>query len=194
VVVLPLVACRPSGTSFCAKGFTMTDSRGQGSRGIRASELPGQSERIEVMKVGDSMDLAGYRLVFKGVAPERGANYQALVGVFEVTRGGSPVNVLTPGRRLYDKPRQSTSEAGIHAAWHGDLYVILGDPQAGDTAYSVRVYFNPLVRLIWIGAVVMFLGGGLSLTDRRLRIGAPQRARSRRGPELSPAFCRTFST
>jgi cytochrome c-type biogenesis protein CcmF len=146
-----------------------------------------QSERIEVMKVGDSMDLAGYRLVFKGVAPERGANYQALVGVFEVTRGGSPVNVLTPGRRLYDKPRQSTSEAGIHAAWHGDLYVILGDPQAGDTAYSVRVYFNPLVRLIWIGAVVMFLGGGLSLTDRRLRIGAPQRARSRRGPELSPA-------
>ena len=60
-------------------------------------------------------------------------------------------------------------------AWRGDLYVVLGD-QLKDGAYSVRVYFNPLVRLIWLGAVIMFVGGGISLSDRRLRVGAPKRA------------------
>ncbi|RME67792.1 MAG: DUF2141 domain-containing protein, partial [Alphaproteobacteria bacterium] len=59
-----------------------------------------------------------------------------------------------------------------HASWAGDLYVVLGDPLENG-AFSVRIYFNPLVRLIWIGAVIMFAGGGLSLSDRRLRVGAP---------------------
>jgi cytochrome c-type biogenesis protein CcmF len=48
-----------------------------------------------------------------------------------------------------------------------------------DGAYSVRIYFNPLVRLIWLGAVVMFIGGAVSLSDRRLRVGAPKRATGR---------------
>ena len=60
-----------------------------------------------------------------------------------------------------------------------DLYVVLGD-EAKEGAFAFRVYFNPLVRLIWIGALVMSLGGLLSLSDRRLRVGAPQPARSRR--------------
>ena len=72
--------------------------------------------------------------------------------------------------------KSATTEAGIHASWRGDLYVVLGD-QLKDGAYSVRVYFNPMVRLIWLGALVMFLGGGLSLSDRRLRVGAPKQAR-----------------
>jgi cytochrome c-type biogenesis protein CcmF len=54
---------------------------------------------------------------------------------------------------------------------------VLGD-QLKDGAYSVRLYFNPLVRLIWLGAVVIFIAGGLSLSDRRLRVGAPKRARA----------------
>ena len=67
-------------------------------------------------------------------------------------------------------------------SWRGDLYVVLGDPLK-DGAYSVRLYFNPLVRLIWLGAVAMFIGGGLSLSDRRLRISAPKRAKATRpGP------------
>ena len=56
--------------------------------------------------------------------------------------------------------------------------MVLGDPLK-DGAYSVRVYFNPMVRLIWIGALIMFLGGGVSLSDRRLRVGAPKRAKAR---------------
>jgi len=142
-----------------------------------------QSERILVMKPGDQVEIAGYSLTFKGAAPQRGPNYREEVGVFEVERGGSAVTTLTPSKRIYDAPPQPTSEAGIHVSWRGDLYAVLGDQQATvPGGYAVRVYFNPLVRFIWIGALVMFLGGLLSLSDRRLRIGVPQRARLRARP------------
>jgi len=59
-----------------------------------------------------------------------------------------------------------------------DLYAVLGDEQAGG-GHSIRLYFNPLVRFIWLGALIMFTGGAVSLSDRRLRVGAPIRARSR---------------
>ena len=67
-----------------------------------------------------------------------------------------------------------------------DLYIVLGDALA-DGAFVVRAYFHPLVRLIWLGAVVMALGGVLSLLDRRLRVGAPRRSARRTAPAPSPA-------
>jgi cytochrome c-type biogenesis protein CcmF len=136
------------------------------------------SEDVRVMKPGESAEIAGYTLVFKGSAPQNGPNYRETVGVLEVSRGGRPLTVLNPSKRLYTAPRQATSEAGIHVSWGGDLYAVLGDEQPGG-AFSVRLYFNPLVRFIWLGAVVMFIGGALSLSDRRLRVGAPQGARRR---------------
>ena len=93
--------------------------------------------------------------------------------------------MLDPSKREFTVERSVTTEAGIHASWRGDLYVVLGD-QLKDGAYSVRLYFNPLVRFIWLGAVVMFIGGGLSLSDRRLRVGAPKRARTL-GQDLAAA-------
>ena len=102
-----------------------------------------------------------------------------------VARGGHPVVDLAPSKRQYTAPPQATSEAGIHVALLGDLYVVLGN-EASDGAFAVRLYFNPLVRLIWIGAIIMFIGGALSLSDRRLRVGAPRRAR-RRDPVAMPA-------
>jgi len=95
----------------------------------------------------------------------------------QVMRGGEEVTTLEPSKREFTVERSSTTEAGIHAGWRGDLYAVLGD-QLKDSAYSVRLYFNPLVRFIWLGAVVMFIGGALSLSDRRLRIGAPKRAKA----------------
>ena len=129
------------------------------------------------MAAGDSTEIGGYVLTFRGVVPAQGPNYQEQVGLFAVTRSGAPVTELTPAKRLYDAPRQPTTEAAIHVAFMGDLYVVLGDELKGGS-WVVRLYFNPLVRLIWIGAVLMALGGALSLSDRRLRIGAPHRARA----------------
>ena len=135
-----------------------------------------RTERIEALAPGGTVDIAGYQLTFQGVAPRQGPNYQERVGMFEVTRGGRKVTELTPSKRAFTVEKNATTEAGIHNSWRGDLYVVLGDELKGG-AYSVRVYFNPAVRLIWIGALVMFFGGGVSLSDRRLRVGAPRRAK-----------------
>ena len=135
-----------------------------------------REERILVMKPGEQATLAGYTLAFRGVAPARGPNYREALGVFDVSRGSAPVARLEPAKRIYDAPPQPTTEAGIHAAWRGDLYVVLGDEQTAG-GYTVRIFFNPLVRFIWMGALLMFAGGAVSLSDRRLRVGAPGRAR-----------------
>ncbi|MGI9384052.1 MAG: heme lyase CcmF/NrfE family subunit [Methyloligellaceae bacterium] len=144
-----------------------------------------QSETILAMKPGESVEIAGYRLTFGGVAPRQGPNYREQVGLFTVTRDGAEVTRLHPSKRQYVAPKQATSEAGIHASWAGDLYAVLGDALK-EGAFSVRVYFNPLVRFIWLGAVIMFVGGGISLSDRRLRVGAPKRAKAR-GPAPAAA-------
>ena len=136
-----------------------------------------RSETILALKPKETAEIAGYQLTFEGVAPRQGPNYRERVGLFKVARGGQEVTTLEPSKREFTVERSGTTEAGIHASWRGDLYVVLGD-QLKDGAYSVRLYFHPLVRLIWLGAVVMFIGGGLSLSDRRLRVGAPKRAKA----------------
>lgn len=147
-----------------------------------------QSETVIVMKPGDKTEIAGYELTFLGVAPSRGPNYQEQIGKIEVRRGGSDIITLHPSKRIYDAPPQPTSEAGIHASWRGDLYTVLGDPQIEDGGYALRLYFNPLVRFIWLGALLMFVAGGISLSDRRLRVGAPRRSKSRDLPAgIAPA-------
>lgn len=145
-----------------------------------------RSESIQVMKPGTTTEIAGYTLAFEGARPEKGPNFSEQVGDFVVTRSGAPVTRLAPAKRLYDAPPQPTTEAGIHASWRGDLYVVLGDQQP-DGAFAVRLYFHPMVRFIWIGTVIMFLGGLASLSDRRLRIGAPVRSRRPRLPGALPA-------
>jgi len=147
-----------------------------------------QHETIVAMKPGDKADIAGYTLEFDGVSPALGPNYREQVAVFTVTRNGVPVTILHPSKRVYVAPKQATSEAGIHASWAGDLYTVLGDELNAEggkdkiKSFSVRLYFNPLVRLIWIGTLIMFLGGFLSLTDRRLRVGTPKRSRTMPAP------------
>ncbi len=134
-----------------------------------------QEERILVMKPGDGVEVGGYTVAFKGASPGRGPNYREEIAKFDVTRGDAAIALLEPSKRVYDAPPQPTTESGIHASWRGDLYVVIGDDQGGG-AYAVRAYFNPLVRFIWLGALIMFIGGGVSLSDRRLRVGAPVKA------------------
>ena len=142
-----------------------------------------RQEHILVMKPGQSLAVGGYDLTFSGFETGRGPNYREDTADFDVKRGGMPVARLTPSKRLYDAPPQPTTESGIHASWQGDLYVVIGDSQADD-GFAVRAYFNPLVRFIWLGALIMFMGGGISLSDRRLRVGAPGRTAK---PTAAPA-------
>ncbi len=136
-----------------------------------------REERILIMKPGNHVAVGGYDVTFRGAAPGRGPNYREDIAQFDVARDGEIVSRLAPSKRLYDAPPQPTTESGIHATWRGDLYIVIGDEQKDD-GYAVRAYFNPLVRFIWLGALIMFIGGGLSLTDRRLRVGAPVKRRA----------------
>jgi cytochrome c-type biogenesis protein CcmF len=146
-----------------------------------------QSETVLALKPGGRGEVAGYTFVLEDVRMQQGPNYIEQVGRMSATRGGVRVAELMPSKRAFETPRQTTTEAGIHAAWGGDLYLVLGDALA-DGAFVVRAYFHPLVRLIWLGAVVMALGGVLSLLDRRLRVGAPRRsARAGHGSAPAPA-------
>jgi cytochrome c-type biogenesis protein CcmF len=146
--------------------------------GITASSA-WRGEAILVMRPGDVAPLAGYDFTLAGIAEQQGPNYVAQRATFEVTQGGEPVATLTPERRFYPVERQATTEAGIDSGFLRDLYVVLGDPAGSDGGHTVRIYHNPLVMWIWAGVVIMGAAGGLSLTDRRHRVGAPAPARAR---------------
>jgi cytochrome c-type biogenesis protein CcmF len=91
---------------------------------------------------------------------------------------GGRIITLTPERRFFPERGMWTTEAAIRTSLLADLYAVIGERQ-DDGAWVVRLYHNPLVPWIWLGAGVMFAGGLCSLADRRLRIGAPRRARTR---------------
>ncbi|MCM0019020.1 MAG: heme lyase NrfEFG subunit NrfE, partial [Tagaea sp.] len=152
-----------------------------------------QSEMIRMVKPGDTFDLAGYTFVFKGTERGEGPNYLATRGTFEVYKGERLYTVMTPEKRLFPVTGTTTTEASIRTNILADLYATIGDPASdgqpgapgapaflvmagSDTPWTARVYHNPLVPWIWIGAMTMVLGGIVSLTDRRHRVGAPKRA------------------
>jgi cytochrome c-type biogenesis protein CcmF len=138
-------------------------------------------ESIQVMRPGESVKVAGYEFTFTGADRVTGPNYVADRGSFAVARGGEPVVTLNPEKRIYDTSRQPTTEAAIHPTFLGDLYAVIGDPDARPGAppggWVTRLYFNPLVPWMWAGALIMVLGGVISLSDRRHRVGAPARRR-----------------
>jgi cytochrome c-type biogenesis protein CcmF len=131
-------------------------------------------EVIVAMKPGETVEVGDYSVTFQGETPLTGANYTGETGRFRVSLGGSEVTVLASEKRIFQPSRMPTTEVGLHQTLAGDLYVVMGD-RINDGGRAVRLYFNPLVNLIWLGAAVMFLGGMFSLTDRRYRVGVPKR-------------------
>jgi cytochrome c-type biogenesis protein CcmF len=95
-----------------------------------------------------------------------------------VRRNGEVVGVMEPSKRNFPSRNSGTTESALMNRGFGQLYLSLGDPNP-DGSIAVRLYHKPLVLLIWLGAVVMVIGGAFSLSDRRLRVGAPKPARSK---------------
>jgi cytochrome c-type biogenesis protein CcmF len=143
------------------------------------------SERIAEIKPGASLDIAHYRLTFDGLFSRAGPNYHDVVGRFTVRRiGGELIGTMEPSRRTFPARNEATTEAALMTRGVSQLYLSLGDPNRDGTV-PVRLYFKPQVLMIWLGAIIMFIGGGLSLSDRRLRVGAPRPAKAR--ARLQPA-------
>ena len=136
------------------------------------------SERIAALKPGETIDVAHYRLTFDGLLNRPGPNYRDLVGHFTVRRAsGELIGAMEPSRRTFPARNMATTEAALMTRRASQLYLSIGDPNP-DGAVPVRLYFKPQVLMIWLGAIIMFIGGALSLSDRRLRVGAPRPAKS----------------
>ena len=134
------------------------------------------AERIAALRPGDSVDIAHYRLSFDGVFNRSGPNYREVVAYFTVRRtNGELLGSMEPSRRTFPARNMATTEAALMRRGVNQLYLSLGDPALHGTV-PVRLYFKPLVLLIWFGAPIMFVGGGLSLSDRRLNPGERRHA------------------
>jgi len=130
---------------------------------------------------GETVEVAGYTIQFGAPYQVQGPNYTALRADMEITRDGRPVTVLHPEKRVYRVQRSPMTEADIDSGWRHDLFIALGE-DLGQDAWSVRIQYKPLIRLIWLGAIVMALGGIVAVGDRRYR-----RARAAKGAKASIA-------
>ncbi len=145
-----------------------------------------QTETILTMKPGETVDVADYTLRFEALSPHRGPNYTEDQGIFPVFNAdGDRIATIMSSKRLYTARRMPTTEAGIETLGLSQLYVSLGD-ETDDGGVVVRIWWKPLVTLIWLGALVMMIGGTLSLADRRLRVGAPARPRKAEPAAAAP--------
>ncbi len=137
------------------------------------------AERILSMHAGETVEIAGRSVRFDGLYPARGPNYTEERGRFLLLGPDGAVKTeVTSSKRLFPVRQTTTTEAGIKTIGLSQLYISLGD-QANDGSVVVRIWWKPLVILIWGGGLVMMAGGAMSLMDRRLRVGAPARRRSK---------------
>jgi cytochrome c-type biogenesis protein CcmF len=139
-------------------------------------------ERIVSGRPGQSYEIAGYTIALDAVNEVSGPDYTATRADMRLLRNGRAVAALHPEKRFFAVENGAATGVAIHTNLLADVYAVIGDPD-GDGGYVLRLYHNPLVPWIWLGAAAMALGGLVSLTDRRHRIGAP--ARRRRADEAA---------
>ncbi|MCB1406273.1 MAG: cytochrome c biogenesis protein CcsA, partial [Rhodobacteraceae bacterium] len=132
------------------------------------------SEDIRVAQIGQSFEHGGYTLTLTEVRREQGPNYVSSTGYVDVHRDGVLVTQLQPEKRVYPAAGMPTTEAAIDYGFTRDLYLALGDPQEGG-GWALRTYVKPFANWLWGGAIIMALGGLMSLSDRRFRVAAGAR-------------------
>jgi cytochrome c-type biogenesis protein CcmF len=136
---------------------------------VGALLVEGLNQQREVaLKPGQTVELGRHAFRLGPVERVQGPNYIADRGTVEVLEGDERVATLHPEKRSYASGGQVMTEAGIEPGIARDLYVALGEPLGGG-AWAVRIHVKPFVRWIWVGALLMALGGFVTATDRRFR-------------------------
>ncbi len=128
-------------------------------------------ESDNAMRPGDTHTIAGYEFELRGIREVQGANYDAYEAEVAVRRNGQLLTVLAPQKRIYRVQTNPMTEAAIDPSLGRDLFVALGEP-LGSGAWSLRIQYKPMLRFVWLGALVMAFGGLLAGTDRRYRVEA----------------------
>ena len=140
------------------------------------------TEGLATLKPGETLATGPYVVTLERVAPRPGPNYEETAAFLTVrNRAGDEIGHLDTGKRFYPSRRMTVTESGLLTVGASQVYASLGEVHPGG-GIGLRLYYKPLVLLIWLGAVVMALGGAVSLTDRRMRVGAPARARAKALP------------
>jgi cytochrome c-type biogenesis protein CcmF len=179
---LPEVVRRAAGLPLGTWGMTLAHlGLGLFAMGA-AAETAWRAEAAESLTIGQTLRLAGFELRLDQAGQVAGPNYEAERVLVRVTdNAGRLVCEAAPERRIYAAGGQTTSQVAICPQLLDDVYVVSGDRRAtvsGAPAFLIRAYWNPWVRFIFFGPVLMALGGALSLSDRRLRFAAPARAKA----------------
>ncbi|MER9652613.1 heme lyase CcmF/NrfE family subunit [Mesorhizobium sp. M0152] len=144
------------------------------------------TERILSMRAGETVELSGRTIRFVGLYPAQGPNYSEDRGRFELIGvSGNAVGEISSAKRFYPVRQTTTTESGIKTLGLSQLYISLGD-EGKDGSVVVRLWWKPLVTLIWGGGLMMMAGAAMSLMDRRLRVGAPSRRR-KQASAVTPA-------
>jgi cytochrome c-type biogenesis protein CcmF len=144
-----------------------------GASGVESYKI----EKDVALKPGGKFSIAGYDFWFITASNVRGPNYDAVEALVEVTHNGKQVTILRPQKRHFWVQQTDNSKAAISVNWARDLFVAMGNP-LGENAWSLRIQYKPLVRYIWLGALVMAIGGFVAATDRRYRVKVPVTERS----------------
>ena len=136
--------------------------------GITLTSIYSTEKDLQVTP-GESYQLAGFNFTFEGVKEIAGKNYRASNGKLTVSKDGRHIATMEPEKRVYLVQKMPMTEAAIDAGLFRDLFVALGEPLGNKGAWSVRIYHKPFIRWIWLGALIMALGGLVSATDPRYR-------------------------
>ena len=131
--------------------------------------VKGMESNVDVkMQPGDVAHLAGYSFTLKAVTDYRGPNFDAARADLAISREGKPVALLHPEKRTYRAAGMPMTEASIDVNLLRDLYASMGEP-LDDKTWIVRLYYKPFISWIWIGCLMMAIGGCLAASDRRYR-------------------------
>jgi cytochrome c-type biogenesis protein CcmF len=148
------------------------------------SAIVWSQETIKEVKPGGTIGVGGYELTLQRVFTRQASNHRDLVAHFDIRRGGVSVGSIETAKQTFPRRQMTTTSAGLKSFGPSQLYVALGD--TGNDAVAVRLQWKPLVLFIWLGAGITAFGGAVSLSDRRLRVGAPRRAAARRVAGAQP--------
>jgi cytochrome c-type biogenesis protein CcmF len=143
-------------------------------------------EKIEAVKPPGSVELAGYTVALDAVTDAKGPDYTATRADIRLLKGNDLITAMHPEKRFFPREDGSQTDVAIRTNLLADVYAVIGDPD-GKGGYTLRLYYNPLVPWIWLGAALMAFGGLVSLSDRRHRVGAPSRRARRLAAAAQPA-------
>ena len=141
-------------------------------------------ESDRALNPGETIEVAGFEFEMRELRNVEGPNFSAIEAEIDIRDGGNYVATVRPQKRQYLVQKSWMTEAGIHAGLDKDLFVALGD-QLGDGGWSVRIQYKPMIRFIWLGALVMAFGGLIAISDRRYRVNV--RAKEKSGEKTAEA-------